>query len=722
MSRRVTSAMDSRRDFLRLGTGLILGCSADFGIRSLTLEGAQSASLALNAWLRIGTDGSVTIVVSQAEMGQGIMSTLPAVLAEELGADWDRVKLEMSPVAQAYRNPRLQWQFTGNSESTMSFFDLMRQMGASAREMLIAAASKRWKVDAASCSTDTGLVLHTATHRKLSFGSLAEAAAREQPPKNPPLKPREQWKLLGKPLPRVDNPAKVDGSTIFGLDFKIPEMVYAVIKNIPVFGGKLSRIDRSSVSGMPGLIDVCEVPGGVAVIAASYWQGKQAADRLRVDWDEGPNADVSSDSLNDRYREAMAAGPWVLASAVGNANAIDFLPAKFSSVKTAEFSSQFLAHATMEPMHATARVTSDSCEIWAPTQGQELAQLVVSQALKLPKERVQVHRTFLGGGFGRRLTAEYVLQAAVAAKICGKPVKAVWSREEDMRHDLYRPAVLHNITAGINENGMPVACAHRLVSPSILQYVFPVAVTKTYDPSCLEGLLETNYRIPNARFDFHLLNVAVPTSVLRTTGYGPNIFAIESFIDELAHDAKKDPYLFRRELLGANARALAVLDLVVEKSGWKNPPPPGVFRGIAICEAFHTHLAQVVEISIEGKSVKVHRVVSAADCGTTLNPNIAANNIEGGVAWGLSAAFKSEITFERGRTVQSNWHDYDILRLPEMPAVETYFIDSGARPLGGTGEVGPVTVVPAVANALFAATGERLRSLPLSRHGFRISA
>ncbi|HMJ61543.1 MAG TPA: molybdopterin cofactor-binding domain-containing protein, partial [Bryobacteraceae bacterium] len=642
----VTNSSDSRRDFLRLVAGLVpglvLGCVADLRIRSLTLEAAESASLSLNAWLRIATDNTVTIVVSQAEMGQGIMSTLPAVLAEELGADWDRVNLETSPVAEAYRNPRLQWQFTGNSESTMSFFELMRQMGASAREMLIAAASKRWKVDAASCSTDAGFVLHAATSRKLSFGSLAEAAAREQPPEKPPLKPREQWKLLGKPLPRVDNPAKVDGSAVFGLDFKIPGMVYAVIKNVPVFGGKLSRIDRSSVEAMPGLIDVCEVPGGVAVIAASYWQGKQAADQLRITWEEGTNGDVSSDSLNDRYREAMSTGPWVLAGAVGNSNAIgrshtsvpldatveaaakagDSLPAKFSSVKTAEFSSQFLAHATMEPMNATARVTSDSCEIWAPTQGQELAQLVVAQALKLPKEKVQVHRTFLGGGFGRRLTADYVLQAAVAAKICGKPVKAVWSREEDMQHDLYRPAVLHRITAGVDENGMPVACAHRLVSPSILQYVFPVAVTKTYDPSCLEGLLETNYRIPHARFDFHLLNVAVPTSVLRTTGYGPNIFAVESFIDELAHDAKKDPYLFRRELLGDKARAIAVLDLAAEKARWKTPPPPGVFRGIALCEAFHTHLAQVVEISVEGKSVKVHRVVSAADCGTTLNPNI----------------------------------------------------------------------------------------------------
>jgi isoquinoline 1-oxidoreductase subunit beta len=732
-------AAPSRRTVLRSAAALVLGCFADATIRPLAAQSAPSDA-ALNAWLRIGADDTVTIVVSQAEMGQGIMSTLPAVLAEELGADWNRVKLETSPVARAYRNPRLQWQFTGNSESTMSFFDLMRQMGASAREMLISAAADRWKVNASTCSTDASFVLHAATHRKLSFGVLAQAAAQKQPPQNPPLKPREQWKLLGKPLPRIDNPGKIDGSAVFGLDYKLSGMVYAVIKNVPVFGGKVQHVDRSSVANMPGLLDIVEVPGGVAVIATSYWQGKKAADSLRVSWDAGPNADLSTATLDDQYREAMAAGPWTLVRAVGDANAIhhaypnvaldatveaaskagESLEGKFASIKAAEFHSQFLAHATMEPMNATARVTPDGCEIWAPTQGQELAQLVVSQALNLPKEKVQVHRTFLGGGFGRRLAADYVLQAAVAAKLVGKPVKAVWSREEDMQYDLYRPAVLHHITTGVDKNGMPVAAAHRVVSPSILQYVYPVAVTQNYDPSCLEGLLETNYHIPNARVDFHLLKVGVPTSVMRTTGYGPNLFATESFIDELAHDAHIDPYLFRRQFLGDKKRAIAVLDLAAEQSGWKTPPPTGLYRGIAFCEAFHTLLAQVVEISLQGKSVKVHRVVSAVDCGTVLNPNIAANNIEGGVAWGLSAAFKSEITFERGRTLQSNWHDYNILRLPEMPAVEVHFLDSGARPLGGTGEVGPVTVIPALANALFAATGHRIRSLPLSKHGFQI--
>jgi len=345
------------------------------------------------------------------------------------------------------------------------------------------------------------------------------------------------------------------------------------------------------------------------------------------------------------------------------------------------------------------------------------------QALNLLKDKVKINRTMLGGGFGRRLVADFVLQAAVASKAVGKPVKVIWSREEDMRHDYYRPAVLHRITMGVDSDGKIVAASHQLASPSILQHVSQVSVTDEFDPSCIEGLDETRYKIPNVRFDFSLLKLGIPasTSVLRTTGYGPNIFALESFIDEMAHAAGKDPYQYRRGLLGGDARALAVLDLAAEKSSWSTPPPQGVHRGIAFADAFKTIICQVAELSVQGSEVKIHRIVSAVDCGTTLNPNISASNIEGGVAWGLSAAFKSEITFDRGRAVQSNFHDYEILRLPEMPPVEVYFAESGARPLGGTGEVGPVTVIPAVTNALFAATGKRYRSLPLSRHGLRIA-
>jgi isoquinoline 1-oxidoreductase subunit beta len=735
----------TRRDFLE-GVGkttaaLIVGCFVDGTIGVLDAD-AAAQDQALNAWVRISSDDKVTIVVSQAEMGQGIMSTLPMVLAEELGADWDRVNLEMSPAAEAYRNPRINWQFTGNSESTSSFFELMRQVGASAREMLISAAAERWRVPPASCFAEKSVVIHRGSGRKLTFGKLAAAASSKQPPKNPPLKPQSEWKLLGKSQPKVDIPSKVDGSAVFGLDFKLPGMVYAAVRNCPVWTGKLKSFDRSSVAGFPGVIDVVPVPSGVAVVAATYWQAKKALDALRVTWDEGPDASFTMETILEQYREALSGQDWFLVREVGNPDAIPHsypnkrlkgaavpaptaassAPATYSELYSAEYEAQFLAHATMEPMNATAHVTDAGCEVWAPTQGQELSQIVIMQVLGLPKDKVKINRTLLGGGFGRRLVADFVLQAAVASKAVGKPVKIIWSREEDMRHDFYRPAVRQRITMGLDSEGMIVAAWHQLVSPSILQHVSQVSVTDEFDPSCIEGLNESRYKIPNVRVDFHLLKLGVPasTSVLRTTGYGPNIFAFESFIDEMAHKTGKDSYQYRRYLLQDDARALAVLNLAAEKSGWNTPAPQGVHRGIAFAEAFNSIICQVVELSVKDNDVKIHRVVSALDCGTTLNPNIAANNIEGGVAWGLSVAFKSEITFHHGRTVQSNFHDYEILRLSEMPPVEVYFVESGARPLGGTGETGPVTVLPAVGNALFAATGKRYRSLPLSRHGLQL--
>ena len=735
----------TRRGFLegvgKTSAALIVGCFVD-GTIGVLHASAAAQDQDLNAWVRIGADDKVTIVVSQAEMGQGIMSTLPVVLAEELGADWDRVQLEMSPTAEAYRNPRINFQFTGNSESTTSFFELMRQVGASAREMLISAAAERWRVPASACYAERGVVIHRASGRKLTFGKLAVAASSKQPPKNPPLKPQSEWKLLGKPLPKIDIPSKVDGSAIFGLDFKLPGMVYAAVRNCPVWTGNLKTFDRSSIAGFPGVIDVVPVPSGVAVVGATYWQAKKALDALRATWEEGSEAGFSTETILEQYREALSGQDWVLVREVGNPDAIPHTypnkrlkgvaatapaasvsPVIFDKLYSAEYEAQFLAHATMEPMNATASVTAEGCEVWAPTQGQELAQIVIMQVLKLPKEKVKINRTMLGGGFGRRLVADFVLQAAVASKAVGKPVKVIWSREEDMRHDYYRPAVRQRITMGLDSDGRIVAASHQLVSPSILQHVAQMAVTDEFDPSCIEGLDESRYKIPNVRVDFHLLKLGVPasTSVLRTTGYGPNIFALESFIDELAHIAGKDPYQYRRYLLRDDARALAVLDLAAEKSGWSTPAPQGVYRGMAFAEAFKAIICQVVELSVKEKDVNIHRVVSVLDCGTTLNPNIAANNIEGGVAWGLSVAFKSEITFDHGRTVQSNFHDYEILRLSEMPPLEVYFVESGARPLGGTGETGPVTVLPAVGNALFAATGQRYRSLPLSRHGLRLA-
>ena len=734
-----------RREFLftatLVGGSLVLKCAMPLQEVLATAGAADAKVLALNAWVKIGTDDSVTIVVSQAEMGQGISTTMPAIIADELGADWSRVRLENSPTDPAYRNPRINWQFTGNSESATAFFDLMRRMGASAREMLISAAAQRWKVDASTCRAESGKVLHAKSRRTARFGDLVEAAATLTPPANPPLKSEKDWSLIGKSVPRVENPSKIDGSAIFGMDFKLPGLVCAAVRQCPVFGGDVASFDRSSIAGFPGIIDAVRIPNGIAVVAETYWQAKAALDALRVEFNEGPGAAVSTSSLRDDYRRAMEGNDWLLVHADGNADALhheypnvpldkDTMPAKsnasadaetYPTIYSQEYESQFMAHATMEPMNCTARVSGDSVEIWAPTQGQEITRLTLASVFKLPKEKIEVSRTFLGGGFGRRLVADFALQAALISKAVGKPVKVVWSREEDMQHDIYRPATLHRITAGINEFGVLRAVSHRLVSPSILQYVFAPAVTDVYDPSCLEGVLETHYDIPNIRVDFKMLHIPVPTSVLRTTGYGPNIFAFESFVDELASNKGIDPYHFRRDLLAKSARSLAVLDLAADKSNWNTPAPKGHYRGIAYTEAFQTHIAHVVELSVsQDRQVKIHKVICVADPGTVLDPDITTNSLEGGIAWGLTVAFKSEITFERGRTVQSNWHDYPILRMPEMPPVEVYLINSGARPLGGTGEVGPVTVLPALGNAIFAATNTRIRSLPLSRHGFSI--
>jgi isoquinoline 1-oxidoreductase beta subunit len=667
--------------------------------------------VALNAWLRIAADDQITIMVSQAEMGQGISTTLPVVLAEELGADWSRVKIESSPVGRAYQNPRLKWQFTGNSESTSSFFDLMRTMGAGAREMLIAAAATRLGVKPASCRAEHGQVIHGPSGRALRFGELAAAAAMLRAPAKPALKPRKDWRLLGTSVPRLDNPGKVDGTAVFGLDVTVPGMVYAAVKTSPVFGGKVQRFDPASVRDRPGVIGVVPIPDGVAVVARSYWQAQTALDALDVTFDDGPNAAVDSDGLLRLYRDAMTADAWVVSHPGAQVRG--------TPVLEAEYQSQFLAHATMEPMNCTAQVTPDGCDVWAPTQGQELAQIMVAQVLGLAREKVRIHRTLLGGGFGRRLLADFVVQAVIVAKAIGAPVKLVWSREEDMQHDFYRPAVLHRLQATLDGSEL-TQVAHKLVSPSILQHVFAAAVTATVDPSCLEGLLETHYAVPSWKVESKLLAVPVPTSVLRTTGFGPNLFAIESFIDEIAHHQGRDPYTYRQALLLGNARALRVLDTAAQRASWGRPLPVGHFRGIAFCEAFATLLAHVVELSVSAdKAVTIHRIVAAVDPGIVLDPDVTTNSIEGGTAWGLSCAMMSEIRFARGRVVQANWHDYEVLRMPQMPPIEVHLVDSGVEALGGTGEVGPVTLIPALGNALFAATGQRLRSLPFNRHGYR---
>ena len=703
-------AVPSRRAFLETsiaGAGLLL--SAQFRLRG------QAREVSLNAWIRIAPDDTVTLIASQAEMGQGAGTTLPAILAEELCADWKKVRLEQGGVNAAYNNPRVNWQFTGNSESTTGFFELLRRMGASARATLIQAAADRWRVMPSECVADSNFVIHSATNRKFRFGDLAEAAAKVKSPADPPLKQPAEWKLLGRSLGRVELPSKLSGSAIFGMDFRVPNMVYAAIAMPPATGGKVKGFDRTPALSMPGVVDVVELPDGVGVVADTYWRARKALAAIPIEWDPGPNAELDSMAIMNRYQGALEGKEWIRVKLAGEA------PASGTTV-TADYESQFMAHATMEPMNCTAHTTDDHCEVWGPIQGQELIQYEVAGALKLPPEKVSVNRTLLGGGFGRRLYGDYAQQAALLSRAVGRPVHVIWSRETDMQHDGYRPAVMNRLTAILDAQGKPASLAHRLVSPTILLPVFPTVASAPYDPSCVEGTLEWHYKIPHWQVDFHQLKIPIKTSVLRTTGYGPNLFAIESFIDELAVSAQKDPWRYRRELLGDDTRSIAVLDLVAEKSGWSQKPPAGHFRGIAFAEAFRTVIAHVVELSVKGQEVTIHKVTCAFDCGIALDPDICRSSMEGGIAWGLTVAFKSNVTFSKGAVDQSNYHDYQLLNMSEMPPVEVHYLNSDTRLLGGTGEVGPVTVVPAVANAMFAATGKRYRTLPLSRHGFRLTA
>jgi isoquinoline 1-oxidoreductase beta subunit len=725
----MSSETVSRRFFLSAsiaaGGGLLIGYSLSSSsvIGDVVFAASQNKTandIPLNAWIRISPNDEVTLISSQSEMGQGIMTTLPAVLAEELGADWKRVKIEFSTVAPAYRNPRISWQFTGNSESTTGFFELMRTMGASAREMLLRAAANRWGVKAEECHAENGKVFHQSTGRALKFGDIAEDAAKVTPSQNPQLKLQSEWKLLGRSLPRVELASKLNGTAIFGLDFTVPGMVYAAVMQSPVHGGTVSSFEKESVMNLPGVMDVVPIPNGIAVVANSYWQARQALKSLKVGFEGGANAGVSTDGLMKQYRAALDGNAWKTVKTDGDALGEKEIAGKFAEVVSQEYESQFMAHATMEPMNCTAHVTNDSCTIWGPLQGPELAKLTLAGMFKLPPEKVIVNRTLLGGGFGRRLLVDFVVQAALVSKVVGKPVKVVWSREEDMQHDVYRPATLNRVAAGLDKGGKLVAIAHKVVSPSILQFVYGPAVTDDNDPSCLEGLMETHYEIPSQRVDFKLLKVGVPTSVLRTTGYGPNIFAVESLIDELSFKAKQDPYDFRRGLL-KDERSLKVLETLVEKSDWKKRLPKGVAHGMAYTEAFRTHIAHVVELSVKENQVRIHRIVCVIDCGVALDPEITKNSIEGGTVWGLGVAFKSNISFKDGRTVESNFHDYQIALMDDTPPIEVHIVNSSTKGLGGTGEVGPVTLVPAVVNAIFAATGKRYRSLPLSRHGLKLA-
>lgn len=720
----------SRRSFLKT-TGLATGGLLLQGFYLPLGEDNSVAQITLNAFVKIDKDNQVTLVSHQAEMGQGIRTTLPAILADELDADWNKVSIERGLTDPAFQNPKFKFQFTGNAESVRAFHDVLRMTAATAREMLKEAAALEWKVSVNDLTTNNSYIFLKGTTKKAPYGDFAEKANTLKPPKNPPLKKPSEWKLVGnKSLPRVDIPDKVTGRAEFGIDVERPGMVYAAIEMCPYFGGKIKEIKENNVRNMPGFVDLVRMPitnpvvayrpgfpkkEGVVVVAKSYWQARKALDAITIIYDSGPNSKMDSNSLYNTYEKKMSGSEWFETLNEGNSEAI--INAS-ENTHEAQYYSAWQSHATMEPMNATAEVKGNKVEVWAPTQGQEMAEILVSQEFGFAKENITINRTYLGGGFGRRLLADYIYQAVFVAQKIQKPVKLLWSRENDMQHDFYRPGVMQNLKASLNKEGYPIALDLKLVSPSVIQAATAYAhVYEGEDFSIIEGAKETPYHFPNYRMRTHLLRIPPPASVWRTTGYGPNVFAVECFIDELASKNNIDPIIYRKKLL-IEKRSKTVLDAVAKASNWYGTKKKDHYHGVAITHSFESFVAQVVEISIDSYGIlDIHQITTAIDCGTVLDVGISKASIESGIVWGLTAALTSEINFKNGRTAESNFNDYNILAMAEFnPKIETVFVNSGEK-IGGIAESGPICTAPALCNAIFAATGERFRSLPLKKQG-----
>ena len=701
----------SRREFLEttgaLGAGLVIGFHLPAGGRLATPPGP----FAPNAWVRISPDNSVLVIVDRSEMGQGVATALPMLLAEELDADWTKVRIETAPADKAYVNPLFGFQGTGGSTSVRAAFTPLRKAGAAAREMLVAAACQTWGVDKVDCRTERGAVLHTASKRRLTYGQLAAKAATLPVPQDPRLKDPKDWKILGTRVKRLDTPAKVDGSAQFGIDVKQPGMLVAVVARCPTFGGKVASFDAAKAKAVAGVKDVVQISSGVAVVADGYWNAKKGRDALEVQWDDGPNAQVTSASISQLFAE-KAAQSGAQARHDGDPDAA---LASAASKLEAGYELPFLAHATMEPMNCTAHVRADGVHIWAPTQFQTGAQGLGAKIGGVAPEQVYVHTTYLGGGFGRRFEMDFIQEALETSKAVAAPVKVVWSREDDIQHELYRPASLHQLRAGLDAGGQPVAWTHRIVAPSIMARVFPQLVKDGIDGEAVEGGVGMPYAVANVHVDYHMPDTGIPVGFWRSVNNSFNAFVVESFVDELAHAAKKDPYEFRRDLLGKAPRHLGVLNLAAQKAGWGTSLPQGRARGIAVWKAFESYVAQVAEVSLGPDGTpRVHRVVCAVDCGPVVNPSIVEAQMESAIVYGLTAALGGEITIDKGRVQQSNFNNYPMLHLADMPKVEVHIVPSSDSQ-GGVGEPGTPPIAPAVANAIFALNGKRIRKLPIGK-------
>ena len=702
----------SRRGFLQAGAaaggGLVLSLNLPFAAGD-----AEAADVfAPNAFIRIEPSGQVVLTMPYVEMGQGTYTSIPMLIAEELEVDLKQVRLEHAPPNEKlYGNPLIGGiQATGNSNAIRAAWQPLRQAGATARTMLIAVAAKRWKVDPATCRAQSGEVLHPPTRRSIKYGELLVDAARMPVPKSVVLKRREDFKLIGMPAKRLDTPAKVNGTAVYGIDVRPPGVKIATLAQSPVFGGRLKNVDDTAAKAVKGVRQIVRLDDAVAVVADHMGAAKKGLAALVIEWDDGPHAKLNTQEIVGELEKATL-NPGAVAQNIGDA---DKAMASAATEVEATYQVPFLAHATMEPMNCTVHVRKDGCEVWVGNQVLGRAQVAAAKTAGLPLDKVVVHNHLIGGGFGRRLEIDGVVRAVEIAKHVDGPVKVVWTREEDIQHDMYRPTFFDRLSAGLDEKGAPVAWKHRFAGSSIIARWAPPLFNNGLDPDTTEGAIDLAYALPSLHVEYARVEPpGIPTAFWRSVGPSHNVFVTESFMDELAAAAKQDPVAYRLALLDKTPRAKAVLALAAEKAGWGQPLPQGVGRGVSVQFVFATYLAQVAEVEVsKDGAVRVQRVVCAVDCGTVVNPDTVRAQIQSAIIFGITAALYGEITLKDGRVEQANFDTYQILRMNEAPAIEVHIVQN-FEPPGGMGEAGTSAIVPAVTNAIYAATGKRLRKLPV---------
>lgn len=708
----------SRRHFLKasafIAGGLVIAFAIPQAKRFMSKSGSASEQAFVpNAFLHIGNDDSITVLLAHSEMGQSIWTTLPMLIAEELDVDLTKITIKHAPAAPVYAHTAYGLQITGGSTTTWSEFDRYRQAGAMTRVLLINAAAQKTGLPMSDLVTENGVVI--AGDQRFTYGELADDAAKLEAPTEVALKDPKDWKIIGKPTKRLDSAEKINGTAIFGQDIQFEGLKTAMVARSPYFGGSVKSFDDSATRKVAGVVDVVQVPTGIAVIAEHYWAAKQGRDALKIEWDAGPNATLSTESMFDQYREA-AKEKGAVASTAGD---VSSGLSKAAKTVEAEYTMPYLAHSPMEPLNCTVKIGKDGCDIWTGTQMPGVDQAAAAKVLDLKPEQVNIHTPFLGGGFGRRANpaSDFVAEAAHVAKAAGVPVKTVWTREDDVKGGFYRPMYLHQAKVGIDAAGTPIAWQHACVGQSIMAGTpFEEFMIKDgVDATSVEGVADSPYikQTPNHLIELHTQKFDIPVLWWRSVGHSQNAFVMESLVDEMANAAGKDPLEYRRTLLKDHPRHLAALNLAAEKAGWGSKPPQGISRGIAVHESFGSYVAQVAEVSVADGMVKVHRVVCAIDCGLAVNPESLVAQMESGIAFGLSAALTSEITLKDGQITQNNFNDYQVLRMSQMPKVEVHIVPSTEK-MGGAGEPGLPPIAPAVTNAIFAATGKRIRKLPIA--------